>query len=106
MRTRQKVAVSVREAVLYGLDAGRQLRAPTPVSKVDLPGDEPRPGGRDRGVPASGYGRMSSAARELTQAIHDALEGHSCVRPLVSRDVERLLRDRGRGRRSRGVACG
>jgi DNA-binding NarL/FixJ family response regulator len=83
------VVLDIAMPLLHGLDAGRQLRAQRQSVKLIYLTMNPSPevAAEALQLGASGYVLKSSAARELTQAIHDALKGRSYVTPLVTRDV-------------------
>ena len=89
------VVVDIAMPLLNGLDAARQLKRSMPAVKVifltvnedpDLAAETFRAGG-------SAFLLKNSAASELSQAIHDVMQGRSYVTPLATRDmVDNLLR--------------
>jgi DNA-binding NarL/FixJ family response regulator len=83
------VVLDIAMPLLNGLDAGRQLRAQHQSVKLIYLTMNPSPevAAQALRLGASGYVLKSSAARELTQAIHQALKGRAYVTPLVTRDV-------------------
>ena len=83
------VLLDIAMPLLNGLDAGRQLRAQRKSVKLIYLTMNPDPdlAGEALRLGASGYVLKSSAARELTQAIHEALRGRSYITPLITRDV-------------------
>jgi DNA-binding NarL/FixJ family response regulator len=83
------VLLDIAMPLLNGLDAGRQLRAQRKSVKLIYLTMNPNPdlAGEALRLGASGYVLKSSAARELTQAIHEALRGRSYITPLITRDV-------------------
>jgi DNA-binding NarL/FixJ family response regulator len=94
------VLLDLAMPLLNGLDAGRQLKAQRRSVKLiyltmnqnpDLAGEALRLG-------ASGYVLKTSAAHELKQAIHEALQGRSYITPLITRDVVGSLIDHRAGR--------
>jgi DNA-binding NarL/FixJ family response regulator len=83
------VIVDIAMPLLNGLDAGRQLKAQRRSVKLIYLTMNPDPdlAGEALRLGASGYVLKSSAARELKQAIHEALRGRSYITPLITRDV-------------------
>ena len=83
------VVLDIAMPLLNGLDAGRQLRAQRASVKLIYLTMNPDPdlAGEALRLGASGYVLKSSAAHELTQAIHEALRGRSYITPLITRDV-------------------
>lgn len=83
------VVLDIAMPLLNGLDAGRQLRAQRRSVKLIYLTMNPSPdlAAEALRLGASGYVLKSSAAHELTQAIHEALRGRSYITPLVTRDV-------------------
>jgi DNA-binding NarL/FixJ family response regulator len=83
------VVLDVAMPLLNGLDAGRQLKAQRRSVKLIYLTMNPDPdlAGEALRLGASGYVLKSSAAQELTQAIHEALRGRSYITPLITRDV-------------------
>jgi DNA-binding NarL/FixJ family response regulator len=83
------VLLDIAMPLLNGLDAGRQLIAQRKSVKLIYLTMNPDPdlAGEALRLGASGYVLKSSAAHELTQAIHEALRGRSYITPLITRDV-------------------
>ena len=83
------VLLDIAMPLLNGLDAGRQLRAQRKSVKLIYLTMNPDPDLASEALRlgASGYVLKSSAARELKQAIHEALRGRSYITPLITRDV-------------------
>jgi DNA-binding NarL/FixJ family response regulator len=83
------VVLDIAMPLLNGLDAGRQLIAQRKSVKLIYLTMNPDPdlAGEALRLGASGYVLKSSAAHELTQAIHEALRGRSYITPLIARDV-------------------
>lgn len=83
------VLLDVAMPLLNGLDAARQLKATRrPVKLVFLTmNPDPDLASEALRLGASGYVLKSSAARELKQAIQEALSGRSYITPLITRDV-------------------
>ena len=83
------VAIDVAMPLLNGLDAARQLKARRRSVKLIFLTMNPDPdlAGEALRLGASGYVLKSSAARELKQAIQEALSGRSYITPLIARDV-------------------
>jgi DNA-binding NarL/FixJ family response regulator len=83
------VVLDVAMPLLNGLDAGRQLKAQRRSVKLIYLTMNPDPdlAGEALRLGASGYVLKSSAARELKQAIREALRGLSYLTPLITRDV-------------------
>jgi DNA-binding NarL/FixJ family response regulator len=83
------VVLDIAMPLLNGLDAGRQLIAQRKSVKLIYLTMNPDPdlAGEALRLGASGYVLKSSAAHELTQAIHEALRGRSYITPLITRDV-------------------
>jgi DNA-binding NarL/FixJ family response regulator len=83
------VVLDIAMPLLNGLDAGRKLRAERRSVKLIYLTMNPDPdlAGEALRLGASGYVLKSSAATELTQAIHAALNGRSYITPLITRDV-------------------
>jgi DNA-binding NarL/FixJ family response regulator len=83
------VLLDIAMPLLNGLDAGRQLIAQRKSVKLIYLTMNPDPdlAGEALRLGASGYVLKSSAAHELTQAIHEALRGRSYLTPLITRDV-------------------
>ena len=83
------VVIDVAMPLLNGLDAARQLKARHRSVKLIFLTMNPDPdlAGEALRLGASGYVLKSSAARELKQAIQEALSGRSYITPLIARDV-------------------
>jgi len=83
------VLLDVAMPLLNGLDAGRQLKAQRRSVKLIYLTMNPDPdlAGEALRLGASGYVLKSSAARELKQAIQEALRGRSYITPLITGDV-------------------
>ena len=83
------VLLDVAMPLLNGLDAGRQLKAQRRSVKLIYLTMNPNPdlAAAALRLGASGYVLKSSAARELKQAIHEALRGRSYITPLIARDA-------------------
>ena len=83
------VLLDVAMPLLNGLDAGRQLKAQRRSVKLIYLTMNPDPdlAGEALRLGASGYVLKSSAAKELKQAIQEALRGRSYITPLITRDV-------------------
>jgi DNA-binding NarL/FixJ family response regulator len=83
------VVIDVAMPLLNGLDAARQLKAQRRSVKLIFLTMNPDPdlAGEALRLGASGYVLKSSAARELKQAIQEALSGRSYITPLITRDV-------------------
>jgi DNA-binding NarL/FixJ family response regulator len=83
------VLLDIAMPLLNGLDAGRQLKAQRKSVKLIYLTMNPNPdlAGEALRLGASGYVLKSSAAKELKQAIHEALLGRSYITPLITRDV-------------------
>jgi DNA-binding NarL/FixJ family response regulator len=83
------VVLDVAMPLLNGLDAARQLKARRRSVKLIFLTMNPDPdlAGEALRLGASGYVLKSSAARELKQAIEEALSGRSYITPLITRDV-------------------
>jgi DNA-binding NarL/FixJ family response regulator len=83
------VVLDIAMPLLNGLDAGRKLRAERRSVKLIYLTMNPDPNlaGEALRLGASGYVLKSSAATELNQAIHAALNGRSYITPLITRDV-------------------
>jgi DNA-binding NarL/FixJ family response regulator len=83
------VLLDIAMPLLNGLDAGRQLKAQRRSVKLIYLTMNPDPdlAGEALRLGASGYVLKSSAARELKQAIQEALLGRSYITPLITRDV-------------------
>lgn len=83
------VVLDIAMPLLNGLDAGRQLKAQRPSIKLIYLTMNPDPylAGEALRLGAAGYVLKSSAARELKQAIHEALRGRSYITPLITRDA-------------------
>ena len=90
------VLLDVAMPMLNGLDAGRQLKALRNSVKLIYLTMNPDPDLASEALRlgASGYVLKSSAARELKQAIHEALSGRSYITPLITRDVVGSLIER------------
>lgn len=83
------VVLDISMPLLNGLDAARQLRRLLPDARIvfltvnedpDLAAEAFRAG-------ASGYLLKNSAASELLQAVHEALQGRNYVTPLAARGL-------------------
>jgi DNA-binding NarL/FixJ family response regulator len=83
------VLLDIAMPLLNGLDAGRQLKAQRRSVKLIYltMNPDPRLAGEALRLGASGYVLKSSAAQELKQAIHAALQGRSYITSLIARDV-------------------
>jgi DNA-binding NarL/FixJ family response regulator len=83
------VVIDVAMPLLNGLDAARQLKAQRRSVKLIFLTMNPDPDLASEALRlgASGYVLKSSAARELKQAILEALSGRSYITPLITRDV-------------------
>jgi DNA-binding NarL/FixJ family response regulator len=83
------VVLDIAMPLLNGLDAGRQLKAQRQSVKLIYLTMNPDPelASEALRLGASGYVLKSSAARELKQAIREALRGRSYITPLITRDV-------------------
>jgi DNA-binding NarL/FixJ family response regulator len=83
------VVLDIAMPLLNGLDAGRKLRADRRSVKLIYLTMNPDPNlaGEALRLGASGYVLKSSAATELKQALHAALNGRSYITPLITRDV-------------------
>ena len=83
------VLLDVAMPLLNGLDAARQLKATHRTVKLIFLTMNPDPDLASEALRlgASGYVLKSSAARELKQAIQEALRGRSYITPLITRDV-------------------
>src|SRR5262245_7674048 len=83
------VVIDVAMPLLNGLDAARQLKSQRRSVKLISVTMNPDPdlAGEALRLGASGYVLKSSAARELKQAIQEALSGRSYITPLITRDV-------------------
>ena len=83
------VLLDIAMPLLNGLDAGRQLKAQRRSVKLIYLTMNPDPDLASEALRlgASGYVLKSSAARELKQAIQEALRGRSYITPLITRDV-------------------
>jgi DNA-binding NarL/FixJ family response regulator len=83
------VVLDIAMPLLNGLDAGRKLRADRRSVKLIYLTMNPDPNlaGEALRLGASGYVLKSSAATELKQAIHAALNGRSYITSLITRDV-------------------
>ena len=83
------VVIDVAMPLLNGLDAARQMKAQRRSVKLIFLTMNPDPdlAGEALRLGASGYVLKSSAARELKQAIQEALSGRSYITPLITRDV-------------------
>jgi DNA-binding NarL/FixJ family response regulator len=90
------VVVDVAMPLLNGLDAGRQIKAQRRSVKLIFLTMNPDPdlAGEAFRLGASGYVLKLSAARELKQAIQEALSGRSYLTPLITKDVVGKLIDR------------
>jgi DNA-binding NarL/FixJ family response regulator len=90
------VVVDVAMPLLNGLDAGRQIKAQRRSVKLIFLTMNPDPdlAGEAFRLGASGYVLKLSAARELKQAIQEALSGRSYLTPLITKDVVGKLVDR------------
>jgi DNA-binding NarL/FixJ family response regulator len=90
------VVVDVAMPLLNGLDAGRQIKAQRRSVKLIFLTMNPDPdlAGEAFRLGASGYVLKLSAARELKQAIQEALSGRSYLTPLITKDVVGNLIDR------------
>jgi DNA-binding NarL/FixJ family response regulator len=83
------VVLDIAMPLLNGLDAGRQVKtARRSVKLIYLTmSPEPALAAAALRLGASGYVLKSSAARELKQAIHEALKGLSYITPLIAGEV-------------------
>jgi DNA-binding NarL/FixJ family response regulator len=83
------VVVDVGMPLLNGLEAGRLIKARRRSVKLIFLTMNPDPdlAGEALRLGASGYVLKSSAARELKQAILEALRGRSYITPLITSDV-------------------
>jgi DNA-binding NarL/FixJ family response regulator len=90
------VVVDVAMPLLNGLDAGRQIKAQRRSVKLIFLTMNPDPDLAREALRlgASGYVLKLSAARELKQAIQEALSGRSYLTPLITKDVVGNLIDR------------
>ena len=90
------VVLDVAMPLLNGLDAGRQIKALRRSVKLIFLTMNPDPdlAGEALRLGASGYVLKLSAARELKQAIQEALSGRSYLTPLITKDVVGNLIDR------------
>ena len=90
------VVVDVAMPLLNGLDAGRQIKAQCRSVKLIFLTMNPDPDLAREALRlgASGYVLKLSAARELKQAIQEALSGRSYLTPLITKDVVGNLIDR------------
>src|ERR1700730_9371188 len=88
--TRPRILMADDHAMLLVsvVDAGRQLIAQRKSVKLIYLTMNPDPdlAGEALRLGASGYVLKSSAAHELTQALHEALRGRSYIPPLTTRD--------------------
>jgi len=82
--------------LLNGLEAGRQIKAQRRSVKLIFLTMNPDPDLAREALRlgASGYVLKLSAARELKQAIQEALSGRSYLTPLITKDVVGNLIDR------------
>lgn len=89
------VVVDIGMPLLNGLEAGRLLKAQQRTVKLIYLTMSPEPDLASAALRlgASGYLLKSSAASELKQAIHEALEGRTYVTPLITQDIVGLLLD-------------
>jgi DNA-binding NarL/FixJ family response regulator len=89
------VLLDIAMPLLNGLDAGRQLRARRRTVKLVYLTMNPDPDLASEALRlgASAYVLKTSAATELTQAIHEAMQGRCYITPLVARDVVEALVD-------------
>lgn len=89
------VVVDIGMPLLNGLEAGRLLKAQQRTVKLIYLTMSPEPDLASAALRlgASGYVLKSSAASELKQAIHEALEGRTYVTPLITQDIVGLLLD-------------
>ena len=83
------VVVDIGMPLLNGLDAGEQLKALHPETKIIYltQNREPRLAVEAFRRKASGYLLKDSAASELTTAIHEALRGRTYVSPLIAQGM-------------------
>jgi len=90
------VVVDVAMPLLNGLEAGRQIKAQRRSVKLIFLTMNPDPDLAREALRlgASGYVLKLSAARELKQAIQEALSGRSYLTPLITKDVVGNLIDR------------
>jgi DNA-binding NarL/FixJ family response regulator len=87
------VVLDIAMPLLNGIDAGRQLRAKWPSTKLiyltmNL---DPAVAAEALRLGASGYVLKSSDAAELKQAVREAVQGHSYIAPRIAQQVVEAL---------------
>ena len=89
------VVVDISMPLLNGLDAGQQVKALRPATRLVFltQNQDPNLAAEAFRRKASGYVLKNSAATELITAIREAMKGHTYVSPLIAKRMISTLSD-------------